>query len=168
MSANRQGKDGNFEQVDQKCAEQWNKESRDGKTDWTARDVANWRCKKEYSWHECNNIKTCQLIPTEINVWGSEVELEVVVDCYEGEEYCLRRNAEDIGSPSIDNAFKYVVTKSICVYRTTDGSHVVGLMFAYKFNIENGIAVVFNNEKLDKVGTKDAFIVILLSRPVLP
>lgn len=67
MSENRQGKDGNFEQADQKCAEQWSKESRDGKTDWTGRDIANWRRENGYSWHECNDRKTCQLIPTEIN-----------------------------------------------------------------------------------------------------
>jgi len=64
MSDNR---DANFRQADQKCAEQWNKEARDGKTDWTARDVANWRRENGYSWHECNDRKTCQLIPTEIN-----------------------------------------------------------------------------------------------------
>ncbi|MDR0906781.1 MAG: HNH endonuclease [Oscillospiraceae bacterium] len=67
MTENRQGKGGNFEQADSKCAEQWNKEGRDGKTDWTARDVANWRRENGYSWHECNDRKTCQLIPTEIN-----------------------------------------------------------------------------------------------------
>jgi hypothetical protein len=67
MSANRQGKDGNFEQADQKYAEQWNKEGWDGKTDWTKRDVTNWRRNNGYSWHECNDRKTCQLIPTEIN-----------------------------------------------------------------------------------------------------
>ena len=32
----------NFKQCDEKCAEQWNKEARDGRTDWTARDVAQW------------------------------------------------------------------------------------------------------------------------------
>jgi len=57
----------NFEQADEKCAAQWNKEGRDGKTDWTARDVANWRRENGYSWHECNDRKTCQLVPTEIN-----------------------------------------------------------------------------------------------------
>lgn len=73
MSENRQGKGGNFEQADQKCAEQWNKECRDGKTDWTARDVKNFRKPPDgngasvYTWHECNDRKTCQLLRTEIN-----------------------------------------------------------------------------------------------------
>ena len=67
MSENRYGKDGNFAQCDSKCAEQWNKEGRDGKTDWTARDVKEWREANGYSWHERNDMKTCDLIPTEIN-----------------------------------------------------------------------------------------------------
>ncbi|THF77540.1 HNH endonuclease [Cohnella fermenti] len=60
-------RDVNFRQADEKCAEQWNSESKDGKNDWTARDIANWRRENGYSWHECNDRKTCQLIPTEIN-----------------------------------------------------------------------------------------------------
>lgn len=64
MSSNRNK---NFEQCDEKCAEQWNAEARDGKTDWTARDVANWRRENHYSWHECNDRKTCQLVSTKVN-----------------------------------------------------------------------------------------------------
>lgn len=67
MTENRYGKDGNFAQCDEKCAEQWNKEGRDGKTDWTARDVQKWRSDNGYSWHERNDMKTCDLIPTEVN-----------------------------------------------------------------------------------------------------
>lgn len=57
----------NFKQCDEKCAEQWNEEVRDGRTDWTARDVAQWRKENGYSWHERNDMKTCDLIPTKIN-----------------------------------------------------------------------------------------------------
>lgn len=57
----------NFKQCDEKCAEQWNKEARDGRTDWTARDVAQWRKENGYSWHERNDMKTCDLVPTKIN-----------------------------------------------------------------------------------------------------
>lgn len=67
MSSDRKGKGGNFEQCNQKCAEQWNAEARDGKTDWTARDVADWYRDNHYSWHECNDRKTCQLVPTKVN-----------------------------------------------------------------------------------------------------
>lgn len=67
MTEKRYGEDGNFAQCDEKCAEQWNKEGRDGKTDWTARDVKEWREKNGYSWHERNDMKTCDLVPTKIN-----------------------------------------------------------------------------------------------------
>ena len=57
----------NFKQCDEKCAEQWNKENHNGKNDWTARDISKWREDNGYSWHERNDMKTCDLIPTAIN-----------------------------------------------------------------------------------------------------
>lgn len=67
MSTKRYGPGGNFEQCDQKCADQWNREGRDGRTDWTARDVAQWREQNGYTWHERNDRRTCDLVPTEVN-----------------------------------------------------------------------------------------------------
>lgn len=58
---------GNFEQCDKKCAELWNSSCQDGKNDWTARDVERWRETNGYSWHERNDMKTCDLILTKIN-----------------------------------------------------------------------------------------------------
>lgn len=72
MTDNRSGppvEGSNFQQCDQKCAEQWNEQCRDGRSDWTARDVANWRRENGYSWHERNDMKTCDLIPTKINAY---------------------------------------------------------------------------------------------------
>lgn len=86
MSETRYGKGGNFEQCDQKCAEQWNKEGRDGKTDWTARDVANWRKENGYTWHERNDMKTCDLIPTKINDYFGHLG---------GVGECIRRDKEN-------------------------------------------------------------------------
>lgn len=57
----------NFKQCDEKCAEQWNKEGRGGRTDWTAREVKEWRQDNGYSWHERNDMKTCDLVPTRVN-----------------------------------------------------------------------------------------------------
>ena len=118
-----------------------------------------------------------------INIWGRDFELEVVYDCYEGEdvlpvqtdalnqflrvpdlidtskvkviEYCLSRNSAEIGSNTIENIFKFVMPKSIYVQRSTDNSHIVGLMCDYRFNIDDGIAVVFKNEKFDAVGSQN-------------
>ena len=35
----------------------------------TARDVSQWRKENGYSWHERNDMKTCDLIPTKINAY---------------------------------------------------------------------------------------------------
>lgn len=118
-----------------------------------------------------------------INIWGRSFELEIVYDCYQGEQvlpvqtealrcflengslvgqslkavedYCMSRNAEEIEEQSIDDIFKYVMPQFIYVQRTAEGSHVIGLMCAYKFDIEHGIAVVFKNEAFEKVGSQD-------------
>ncbi|GHV00892.1 hypothetical protein FACS189483_11110 [Spirochaetia bacterium] len=121
-----------------------------------------------------------------INVWGREFELDIVYDCYTGEEvlatqtdalanfltkpelvnqsksavekYCIERNADEVGSSVIDNIFKYVMPESLYVQRTKDGRHVVGLMCNYKYDIEHGIAVVFENEQLKYVDSQDSIL----------
>ncbi len=119
-----------------------------------------------------------------MSIWGREFELEVIFDCYTGEEvltaqqdalaeflsaagkligeakqsveeYCIKHNADEIGSATIGNIFKYVMPKSLYVQRTVDGSHVVGLMCAYKFDADKGIAIVFKNRSLEKIGTQN-------------
>jgi hypothetical protein len=67
MSDRRYGEGNNFEQADQACADKWNTEGRDGRTDWTARDVKEWREENGYTWHERNDKKTCDLVPAKIN-----------------------------------------------------------------------------------------------------
>lgn len=78
----------NFSQCDKKCAEQWNKEARDGRTDWTARDVAKWRRENGYSWHERNDMKTCDLVPTKINDYFGHLG---------GVSECKKRDADNGG-----------------------------------------------------------------------
>lgn len=85
--------EGNFEQADNKCAEQWNKEGKDGKTDWTGDDVAKWRKEHGYTWHECNDGKTCQLVPTKIH--SSCGHLGGVAEC-------KRRDADDNNGGGFD------------------------------------------------------------------
>lgn len=78
----------NFQQCDEKCAEQWNLEGRDGKFDWTPRDVAEWRKENGYTWHERNDMKTCDLVPTEINDFFGHLG---------GVSECKKRDAETGG-----------------------------------------------------------------------
>ena len=50
----------NFKQADELTAKKWN-------NGLSARDVKTWREDNPYSWHERNDLKTCDLIPTIIN-----------------------------------------------------------------------------------------------------
>lgn len=67
MVDRRLGKGGNFEKCDTALADKWNKEGFNGKTDWTPRDIAEWRKDNRYTWHERNDMKTCDLVPTDIH-----------------------------------------------------------------------------------------------------
>ena len=67
MTNNR---DLNFKQADELLAELWSKTKFNGRT-WTPRDVANYRADNGFTWHEMNNLKTMQLVPSDINgTWG--------------------------------------------------------------------------------------------------
>lgn len=54
----------NFAEADKKLAEYL---SKNGKQ-CTAQDVANWREANGYTWHELNDLRTMQLIPSNINM----------------------------------------------------------------------------------------------------
>lgn len=58
---------GNFSQADVKCSEKWNSEAKNGRTDWTAREVYDWRHDNNCSWHERCDTKTMDLVPYEIH-----------------------------------------------------------------------------------------------------
>lgn len=60
-------KQGNFSQADAKCAEQWNAVEKDGKSDWTAVDVRDWRRENECSWHERCDTRTMDLVSRDIH-----------------------------------------------------------------------------------------------------
>ncbi|MBQ1849703.1 MAG: HNH endonuclease, partial [Lachnospiraceae bacterium] len=57
----------NFEQCDRICAERWNERHMEGKTDWDARKVADYRREHSLTWHERNDRTHCDLVPTNIH-----------------------------------------------------------------------------------------------------
>lgn len=113
-------------------------------------------------------------------VWGREFKMSIVFQNFPGEEvtsnqeavvstledlqldaaldllkdYILKWNAEEVESPDIINIFKYVIPKSFLIPREKE-KRVVALMCNYKFDMEHGIAVVFENEKIKAVGPQD-------------
>lgn len=117
-----------------------------------------------------------------MRIWGRDFEMDVKYDCYSGEEildsqksaleaflksddsiqaslkqvkgYCLEHYGKEIGTDTIDNIFKYVVPQYLYVVRSED-KHVVAVMCNARFEPEHGLAAVFQEEKLDKIGRQD-------------
>lgn len=117
----------------------------------------------------------------ELTIWGRKFNLNVEYDCYEGEEitdvqnkalekfltcdkeiekslehvkkYC-KNNAlgENVGE--IDNIFKYVVPTDLYVVR--DEKRKIAILCEYKFDIEHGLAIIFENEKFKTVDSPDS------------
>lgn len=48
-------------------ADKWNEQAKDGRTDWTRRDVADWKQSENLEFHECSDMKTCQFVPADIH-----------------------------------------------------------------------------------------------------
>ena len=70
------------------------------------------------------------------------------------EEFILMRNKDELGASRIDNIFRYVMPKSILVCKDAH-NRVFALMCNYRFDIEHGLAIVFENEKYKTVGYQD-------------
>lgn len=113
-------------------------------------------------------------------IWGREFELSIIYQNYPGEEvtmnqektvrsidildfgvslkplveYIRENNFEDIGDTDITNIFKYVMPKCILIPRE-DEKRIIALMCNYRFDIEHGLTVVYENEKYKTVGPQD-------------
>lgn len=112
-------------------------------------------------------------------IWGRQFNLDVVFDCYPGEEvtalqketlsvflnnpqileeaksdverYCISKN----NLKEIKNIFQFVVPQTIYVKRTKDNSKIIGILCTYRFDIEHGLAIVFKDNQLKKIGSQD-------------
>lgn len=124
-----------------------------------------------------NNIKA--------DIWGRSFQLEISFDQYKGEsvtqaqkesltafcdnisaladsaksaiiEYCANNCDEDLRSES--NPFRFLLPTCIYVMRTEDKEHKAALLFKFKYDSENMVAAVFQNEKFLKVTTDSAIL----------
>lgn len=115
-----------------------------------------------------------------VNIWGREFDLNVIYQNYPGEEvitnqaktadsipdvdfssakkaveqYIMKYNSEELNGDMITNIFKYVIPKSFLIPREYD-KRIFAIMCNYKFDMEHGLAVVFENEKYKSVGPQD-------------
>lgn len=67
MSDKRYSKGGNFDQANKKLAKMWTKSKFNGQENWTAQDVSKYIQENNLTWHEMNNMRSMQLVPTEVN-----------------------------------------------------------------------------------------------------
>lgn len=117
-----------------------------------------------------------------INIWNRVFEISVVYECYPGEEvlesqkeafsmltdsadeiaesldavkkYVRESSSDHFTADTIENIFKYVMPKSIFVPHV-EKKRIAAIMCNYKFNMEHGIAVVFEAGKFMEVSTQD-------------
>ena len=119
-----------------------------------------------------NNIK--------IEIWERIFDLKVDYDYFDDEEliesqisaaelfdnadigatlenvkkYCTQVSDGKVKNEEITNIFKFVMPTSIFVPRTKN-KRTVAIMCNFKFDIEHGIAIVFENEEFKKIVTQD-------------
>lgn len=116
-----------------------------------------------------------------VNLWNRDLELYISYSCYPGEEvteiqknaarefcedssvaadalddlkkYVEKTSDTEVKASEIENIFKYVMPKSIFIPRAS--SKMVAIICNYKFDMENGIAVVFENEQFKEIGPQE-------------
>lgn len=114
-------------------------------------------------------------------IWGRGFELPVIIKQFKGKEitdiqkeavdrfeknlnilndakaevekYIIDNGLKENGINEVDNIFKYVIPKSISVPKSK--KRVVVLMCNFKFDMEHGLAIIFEDEKLKEVGPQD-------------
>lgn len=116
-----------------------------------------------------------------LSLWNRDFELYISYSCYPGEEiteiqksaaqefcddtsvavaaldelkkYVEKTSDTGVKANEIENVFKFVMPKSIFVPRTD--SKIVAIICNYKFDKENGIAVVFENGQFKEIGPQE-------------
>lgn len=116
-----------------------------------------------------------------MKIWNRDFDINVVFDVYDGEEvlqeqksaleafgnaedellsdtsevekYCIKNNQKEIGD-TVSNIFKYVIPTTLFICRKV-GAHKVALLCNYRFDEEHGIALVFENEKLERICSQE-------------
>ncbi len=60
-------RDDNFYQADQNLAQQWNKENKSEKNDWSISDIRKYRKEEKLTWHERSDMQNMDLVPQEVH-----------------------------------------------------------------------------------------------------
>lgn len=116
----------------------------------------------------------------QLTIWGRDFDLPVVYHSFPGEEvitnqieaaeridsvdfemglngvkkYILKRDADIIDDDQISNPFRFVKPKKIHI-PYDENNRLIAILCDYKFDMEHGIAIVYENEKFKEVGPQD-------------
>lgn len=118
-------------------------------------------------------------------IWGRDFELDVRMECYPGEtvldsqenaltallkatdsieaakkqveEYVIANNKRRFPDGKMDNVFRYVMPASIFVPHNKKRS-LAAILCNYRFDMEHGIAIVFENGAFQSVGPQDSIL----------
>ncbi len=116
----------------------------------------------------------------EVLIWDRKINIRIDYDLYDNEtatdeqeqrleefinntqllndktaisEYCLKNNGKEIGD-NVDNLFKYVAPTAILIPQSKKNKRII-LLCNYKFDIEHGIAIIFENNSFSKIVPQD-------------
>jgi len=115
-----------------------------------------------------------------VNIWGRDFDLPVNYQVFHGEEitdkqkaarqdvhqvdyfdaqeeirhYIQKNYAYELGEQSLDNLFRYVMPKSIYIPKYPDTERFA-IMCDFKYDMEHGIAIVFEQGRLLMVSAQD-------------
>lgn len=113
-------------------------------------------------------------------IWGREFELEVSYQNFPGEDvtviqqntlakipsvdyeaakpgieaYIRKYYSTELGDDSLDNLFRFVMPKRVLITRT-ENNREFAILCDFKFDMEHGIAVIFENEEFKAAGSQD-------------
>ncbi len=117
-------------------------------------------------------------------LWGREFNLEILYDCCDDERvldtqkealkdfmssnyandsleqikaYCLEHNNGELNEVMITNIFKYVIPKQLYLERNPK-KEVIAILCDYKFDLEHGLAIVFEDGILREIGSEDSIL----------
>ncbi len=117
---------------------------------------------------------------TNVIIWGRSFELDVIFQTFTGkdvienqmhtlenikyvdfdiakpgvEKYIRKYHNDELDAAGTDNFFRFVMPKSLFIMRNAN-NRVFAVMCKYKFDMEHGLAIVFENEQFLEAGPQD-------------
>ncbi|WP_122642794.1 DUF6985 domain-containing protein [Luxibacter massiliensis] len=118
-----------------------------------------------------------------MDIWGRQVQIKVIFDLFQGEdiseqqgvaydkfyenkekifetsyaklkEYCLENYSDKVDKNFI-NIYSYVIPKSLYIKREKNDKRTIGFFCKFRFDKENDLVVLIENEEIVKIGTQD-------------